>query len=500
MRCSTLTILVMLTLPRYKKLWIPADGRGQPNKKQRMPEPAERLKLLLKTLRRDLQLARTVKELQVADWLQVYEFAEYEERNEIVENLSSIVQACTNLERLTGFYTVYNHELDALTQALSSRTRLKERMWIIRDDRALTRQQSIASGEEEEGDDDRKPNYADRFMQRHVNWASLETLALFGHDGLTGMDYRAFVGTLRKLHCLKRLCIATFSPVEFDDRTLQAIPGVHSLRLQSLPGVTDKGLTRWFNSESSNQIRSLTLIDLEITSLTVIARMFAKTIQLKKFTLSQDCSPSLPPGAILPHPFLASPTLEYLHWDTLVPGTATDDLAACIDFGAFPALRTIRSPTDYKGKLQELCRPVAQMTHDADNSLIALMNETPSETHYTRSLPEARRAAQERLEQARNRPSLKIVVEEEGVVQHTYTMRAFMGRVGSKIDYWLEPDVEGSKEAIISLADMISAKRERANEKVCVGPVTAKELEEKKAIWSHRPKRRGRSLELKGLF
>lgn len=429
----------------------------------------------------------------------MYEFADYEERNEIVENLSLIVQACTNLERLTGFYTVYNHELDSLTQALSSRTRLKERMWIIRDDRALTRQ--TVPGEEDYDDGERKPNYADRFMQRHVHWASLETLALFGHDGLTGMDYRAFVGTLRKLHCLKRLCIATFPVEEFDDRTLQAIPGVQQLRLQSLPGVTDKGLGRWFNSEPATQVRSLTLVDLEVTSLTVIAKMFSKMNQLKRFSLSQDCSPSLPPGVTVPHPFLASQTLDFLHWDTLIPGSAIDDLAACIESGAFPALRTIRSPTDYKGKLQQLCKPVAQMTYDADNFLMAMMNEgIPSETHYSRSLPEARRQAQTRLEQARTRPYLKIVVEEDGVVQHTYTMRSFMGRIGSEIDYSLDPDVEGSKDAIINLVDMISSKRERNHDKVCTGPHAGREPDEKRPVWSHRPKRRGRSLELKQMF
>ncbi|MBE7180645.1 MAG: hypothetical protein INR71_05440, partial [Terriglobus roseus] len=249
---------------------------GTASKKQRLSSPAEKLRLLLGTLRRTPQLARIVKELRVSDWLPVYEFAGYDERNDIVETLSAIVMSCTNLERMTGFYTVYNHELDALTQALSSRTRLKERLWIIRDDRAITSSQRNPEFSDEYEHNKQLPrfDYANAFMQRHVNWASLETLVLFGHDGLTGMDYRAFVGTFRKLQCLKRLSIATFPAEEFDDRTLQAVPGVHSLRLQSLPGVTDKGIGRWVSSESATQVRSLTLIDLEITSLQVIAKAF----------------------------------------------------------------------------------------------------------------------------------------------------------------------------------------------------------------------------------
>lgn len=483
---------------RYSKIWITADAVGHSAKKNR-PGSADKLKMLLRTLRSNLALAKGVKEIHVPDWLRVYEFANFDERNEIVETLSAIVMTCANLERLVGFYTVYNHELDSLSQALSTRTRLKERLWIIRDDRTLTRRQ-ICEEDEYYDDDYEKPDYADSFLQRHINWASLETLVLFGHDGSTGMDYRAFVGTFRKLQCLKNLSIATFPADEFNDRTLQAIPGLHSLRLQSLPGVTDKGLSKFLATEAASVLRGLAFIDLEITSLAVLAKTFTQCSRLRKFTFSQDACPSLPPGAVLPHHFLASKSLQHLHWDPLIPGAATGDLASCIESGAFPALQTIRAPTDYSGRLQDLCRPVAQITHDADTHLINLLTASPvSETHYTRSLPEARRAAQERLEAEREKPSLKIVVEEEGEILHTFTMRAYIGQLGSKIDYSLDPDVEGSNDAILGLADLISSKGEDRVENMCTGPVNEREVEGKK-VWGHRPRRRGRGLEIKQLF
>lgn len=486
---------------RYRKIWVVADSNTSHSRRS-WPGPGDKLRLLLRTLRENRSLARMVKEIHVPGWLRLYEFANVEERNEIVEDLSAIVIACTNLERLVGFYTVYNHELDSLTQALSSRTRLRERLWIIRDDRAvLRRRQSQQLGDDQyEEDAYEKPDYADSFLQRHVNWASLETLVLFGHDVRTGMDYRAFVGTFRKLQCLKNLSIAAFAADEFNDRTLQAIPGVRSLRLQSLPGVTDRGLTKFLNSESATALRGLTLINIEITSLMVLAKIFSRCERLRKFTFSQDASPSLPPGAILPQQFLASKTLEYLHWDPLMPGSASRDLASCIDAGAFPALCKIRAPTDYSGKFQELCRPLAQVTHDSDTHLVNLLNARPaSDTHYTRNLSEARRAAQERVEAARAKPSMKIIVEEDGVVQQVYTMRSYMGQLNSQIEYSLEPDAEGSNDAILGLGHLISAKREDGMEAMCTGPVNEREVEGKR-VWSHRPKRKGRGLEMQQLF
>lgn len=477
----------------YTKLLVTADTHFT-SKKTRSGN-ADKLRLLLRTLRQNPSIARTVKEVQVSDWLQVYEFANDWERNDIIESISAIVMACTNLERLIGFHTVYNHEMDSLTQALSTRTRLKERLWIIRDDQSVIRRNSTRRDD----DDYSRPDYSNSFLQRHVNWASLETLVLFGHDGSTGMDYRSFVGTFRKLQCLKRLCIATFPASEFNDRTLQAIPELHALRLQSLPGVTDKGLTKFLGSEAAASLRGLSLIDLEITSLPVLAKMFNNLTRLRKFTLSQNSSPSLPPGAVLPHPFLASETLEYLHWDILRPGQATADLANCIDSGTFPALRQIRAPTDYSGDLQEQCRPVAQVVHDSDTLMINLLNAPVSESHYMRTLREARLAAQKRWEEAREKPFMKIIIEEEGKIEHVYTMRDYMGKIGSKIDYSLEPDVEGSNDAIIGLADLISPKRDDGMEKMCTGPVNDKEVEGRK-VWSHRPRRKGRCLEIKQLF
>jgi len=143
--------------------------------------------------------------------------------------------------------------------------------------------------------------------------------------------------------------------------------------------------------------------------------------------------------------------LEFIHWDTGVHGQANRDLATSIRAGALPSLRVIRAPTDNDGVLQALCRPKAQITLPSDSHLVNQINNPLD--HYT--LSAARRAAQQRLEDTRNEPLLKIIVEEDGVVQHTYTLRRYMGVLGSKIEYSLDSDVEGGEEAIAGLNDLL---------------------------------------------
>ena len=48
----------------------------------------------------------------------------------------------------------------------------------------------------------------------------------------------------------------------------------------------------------------------------------------------------------------------------------------------------------------------------------------------------------------------KVVVEEGGVVNEVFDFSGFMGTVESKIEYILEPDVEGSDRALIDFDDL----------------------------------------------
>lgn len=432
----------------YRSIWIVTDDAHHELRKLKVKNTG-RLKLLRRTLRERSVLARYVQELKLSDVYELYQNASQAGKSDIVDLLASIVMACPNLERITGFNISYDHSFDRLSHALSTRRNLRERIWILENHKRL----EIPSDSHKSISNIYFPydDPIETFVQHSDNWLALETLVL--HAQRPGcMNFRSFIATFRKLPSLKNLLLSNFSSEEFNDRTLQALPALHSLRLQDLHGVTDKGLLRFATSEAAKTLRSLSLIDLEIMLLCVISKFLSSLPELRRFTLVQDGSPGLIPGAVAPFPVFQSKSLQFLHWDILVPGTANDDLASSVEAGAFPSLRTIRAPSDHDGLLQDLCRPLAQIAHTNDRHLVRRMDvPTVSETHYLRSLTAARRAAQERIEDARRRPGLKVVVEEEGVIQHVYTIRAYMGTVGSQIEYSLEPDVKGSENAVIGV-------------------------------------------------
>jgi hypothetical protein len=271
------------------------------------------------------------------------------------------------------------------------------------------------------------------------------------------MDYRAFVATFRSLPSLQHLLISNFDSEQFNDRTLQALPSqLRSLRLQDLPGVTDKGLLKMASSEASQSLRSLFLIHLEITSIPVLQKFFVLP-QLRRFAIKQDTSPTLQHGIGLAAPIFQSWRLAFLHWDILLPGRVHKDLATAISLGTFPALRKLRAPNDHDGLLQALCKPTGDLLCPREEAVISQM-EKGREGQST--LPFARQEAQVRIIRARQEPFMKVVVEEDGILHHRFTFKGFMGKLGSKIEFCLEPDVAGSDEPLAGLADLLIAKRE----------------------------------------
>ncbi len=55
---------------------------------------------------------------------------------------------------------------------------------------------------------------------------------------------------------------------------------------------------------------------------------------------------------------------------------------------------------------------------------------------------------------------MKVVVEEDGILIHRFTFKGFMGKLGSRIEFCLEPDVAGSDDPLAGLGDLLITKRE----------------------------------------
>ena len=345
-----------------------------------------RLKLLRRTLRERKLLASLVRTLNVQDPnLPLYlpdgqQNPEFDEYRNLV---ASVVMLCPNLERLTGFYTIYNHEFDRLTHALSTRKKLEEHVWIIGENDEIT---ARCEKQLPPGLIDQHQRY--QFLHYHRSWERLETLMLCSPGGAGIIEHGIFAEMLSSLPSLKHLCISSFDSDDFTDTTLGFLPNLVSLRIEECCGVTERGLARWSASPIAYSLRTLSLIHQNIKDLTMISKILSSLGSLQKFSVIQsDISPKVPPNDIIFQPLIASPSLEELHWDiapekvdlenpmsilqsqemlecrlpnsqgvTLTPNA---HLALSIMHSGFPRLNTLRAPQDVAppGILQAVCRP-----------------------------------------------------------------------------------------------------------------------------------------------
>ncbi|KAI9796245.1 MAG: hypothetical protein M1833_006414 [Piccolia ochrophora] len=471
----------------YRSIWIVGDDM----KKKLKLKYGARLKQLRRTLRADPQLAQYVRELKVPELgeLDLNDHAKY------IDLVASVVMSCPNLERLVGFYPTYTHEFDKLSHALSTRRHLKEQVWTIAEN-------DMQNNAPPQRRFHRRmhPEQVQLFLSYHDSWTSLETLFL--HSEKTGvLERAAFAGTFARLPSLKHLSISNFDACDFDDTLLDSLPPLQSLRLQDLHGISDDGLSHLASSHSARSLRHLTLINLEILSLTVIAKLFTRMRELTRFTLVQSSSPDIPLGGLVLQPIIGSSSLEFLHWDILIPGPSNAHLAASINAGGFPALRTLRAPSDHHGELQEVCRPLEKIALASDKFSFAQRHAVSSagSTHYLRTLFAARQAAQRRIDEARTLIRFKVVVEEDGVVNNVFLIHDFMGTVGSKISYSLVPDVLGSDDAVIGMNDLLDTRKETDCRDGCTG-LWNSECPGGKKWWSHRERSRWRRTDLERFF
>jgi len=285
------------------------------------------------------------------------------------------------------------------------------------------------------------------FVELHSKWQWLSTLVLVKSQNAT-LCAGFINGITSRLRSLKHLMVDGFSARDFHNGTLLLLPALHSLRLEDLKGVTDQGIEQLASSRTAHSLMSLTIVDIEIASLRTVQTLLEHSPRLTKFRLFQQCSPSLLAGTnhASKSSSLASSSLQYLHWDTLYPGPATDALALSIQHGYLPALRTLKAPTDYDGALQAVCRPITKqpLTPD-DMQFLASKNQD----QYIRNLRLSRIQAQLRIREVKQQPCFNVVVEDaEENVQHTHVIGSYLGDVRSKVEYSLDPDLKGSESAL----------------------------------------------------
>ncbi|OAL49527.1 hypothetical protein IQ07DRAFT_58808 [Pyrenochaeta sp. DS3sAY3a] len=361
-----------------------------------------RLKLLRRTLRERPALARQVRELHLSDFQVLYENASIE-REEIVNIVASLVMACPYMERIVGFHIPFAHGFDRLSHALSTRTNLKERVWLLSES-------DTDSDEEDEGSDGfyheaRDPT--ERFLDLNSRQPLLSTLVLHQEQDQNSisLNFRAIVGTFRQFPVLRNLSISGLPANSFTNLALNALPrNLSSLRLENLPGINDKGLQRFTTSDAAVSIQRLTLINLEITSLITLSNILSCHLAaLQRFTLIQDKAPGLSSRSSITD--FHSPSLKFLHWEIrsqagppprMIPLSseesseapsfpftnsdpicclATSLLATGIKDGAFPSLRRIRIPHDPQGTIQNLCKPAATALLPADTAHLSMPHQ-----------------------------------------------------------------------------------------------------------------------------
>ena len=467
---------------RYDKIHIVGHDSQIQLKRYKM-KTGVRLKLLRRTLRERRALAQYVHELKVPNIQSDPAMFDAETINLV----ASVIMACPNFERLVGFSPTYHHEFDRLTYALSTRRGLKEYMWIIGENNAITQrsQKQLPPGLMD-------IDQVDSFLHYNSGWASLTTLIL--HSENQGvLEHDIFIEMFHRLPALRHLCVSSFDVDDFNDMTLEHVPPLQSLRLESLAGITDQGLSRFASARAAQGIERLSLVRLSLTSYFVLSKLLAHLNYLTRFTYIQDSSPSVPSDAIVFQPIIASTTLSFLHWDVMSPvSIATDHLAASIRANGFPSLRTIRAPSDPKGVLQATCKPRAQIVLGGDR-----YNTSQRYNPSPHSLYAARQAAQARIDEARKTVQFQVIVDEEGEVKQIYDFNGFIGTIGSKVAYSLKPDVVGSESGVALISDL--RKGEGEGKEGCTGLWNASHHAGKKWWW-HRERSRWRGTDLDKLF
>lgn len=435
----------------YRNLVLPSSVASslaqKKNRRFSMTRPKSQLDYLVRTLNEAPSLAFLIQRVHVSTNLArelAGEAVSASQRRTAHRLLRNVIETCTEVEHVSGYSPPVVREHAQWYRLLFSCERLRSHAWML----DLNQIPSFPLG---------------RFTDSHDNWQYLETLVLSRTSMSSAAMGHGIIATMaNRLPSLQNLMVSNFSKEDFHNGTLLSLKPLRSLRLENLEGVTDQGLKQLADSPKASSLSSLSLINLELTSLRTIQNLFVNLTRLRRLRLVQNTSPTFPVGHTNNKTsLLSSPSLEYLHWDTLLAGPAAISvLATSIATACLPNLRTLKSPSDPNGELQALCRPISRcalMTSDVE----FLQRFDPDSC--VRSLRLSRLQAQLRvLESRRRRPSeVGVAVSDEGEwMGKTRVVGEGLGGVASGIEYALEPDVEGRGEALASLGDVCTGRFE----------------------------------------
>lgn len=435
----------------YREVWLP-DNYELPKRKLSLQRTWTRLKQLLRTLNESEALAGMVRHLRVtgdlACTLDGIDCTEAE-RRAAFSAVADIINKCVNLENFSGYCPALRDTTSTkLVIPLAMQPFIKAHAWNI--------QAAQLGGPSLRGFD------VGEWLDCHDDWQHLETLVLCSSPEL-GLGLGMVSAVIQRLPSLKHLMLSRLNRHDFHNGTLLSLPALKSLRLDHLEGLTDQGIEQLCRTRPAFSLESLSLIGLELTSILTIQRLLRNLRRLRRLTLVQDTSPEPQAGiaSANPNTELSSATLEYLHWDVLIPGTSATLVADSIAAFLFPSLRTIKCPSDYEGAIQRLCRPIAHEPLDAtDLELIdRFSNDNSNTAKYERFLRIAQIQAQLRVREKRQQPTFNVVVHDENKrVSANHWIGSYVGCMESKIEYSLQPDVEGSHYALVDFGDVEAPK------------------------------------------
>ena len=425
----------------YREIWLPSS-KELPRSKLSIQRPQSRLGQLQRTLKASQALAYMVRHLHItADLASELDLESQlrARRQTSFQLLAEIISNCPNVEYFTAFSPVFCDVLSMkLLVPLAQSSQLRAHAWDLRNGRFPIGGLST-------------------LLHCHDSWQQLETLVLCSNEDLC-LGVGSVSALVQRLPRLQNLMLSRLAKSDFHNGTMLALPPLKALRLEHLEGVSSQGLEQLAHSRLAVSLERLSLIGLEVTSLRSLQLLLANTRRLRRFTLLQDTSPEFRPGMESASPIhgLDCPSLEYIHWDALVPGSGVTLLANSIASGRLPALSRVKVPCDYDGAVQALCRPIAQEPLDEDD--LALVQRYSNE-RYERFLRLSQIHAQLRVRQSRQQPSFNVVVHDENrKVSATHVIGSYIGSMSSKIEYSLEPDVEGSHYALADLEDTLAPK------------------------------------------
>ncbi len=422
----------------YREIWTPSHTASLSRSRMKFSRPPTRLQRLLRTLMECPALAILVRCIRVTSKVakQLENRTVDQGKPRAISVLGDIIKQCNNLEAFLGYAPNAMEITSGLHNALAMSTKLKSHVWRLPTDWMGPSEFDLPKA----------------FRSCHINWTQLEELVIIQPTG--GLDLLA--GTIsaivQRLPSLKHLVLSGLNPADFHNGTLLMLPPLKSLRLEELHGVTDQGLQQLARSRAAFSLERLVLSGLEITSLRTVQVLLAGMVHLKRFTLHQSTSPELSEASLMASTTfsLASPSLEFLHWDVLAGGHNTTILANSIASGRFPSLKKVKIPCDNNGAVQRLCRPLSRRPLTPDD--LDVLETYESMWGYVRSLPYSQIQAQIRVSESRQQPSFNVVVQDEDeTVQHQRFIGSYLGNMASNIEYSLEPAVEGTATALADI-------------------------------------------------